>query len=1055
MIGKKVFHYTITEEIGRGGMGIVYKANDTKLKRTVALKFLPPAVGAEERARFETEAQTVAHLQHPNICGIYEFNEFEGQTFIVMPFIEGAELKQLSAGGPMDAAEAVAIAIQVATALEEAHEHGIIHRDIKSANVMITKKGLAKVMDFGLAKREGSAQITKASTSLGTVEYMSPEQAAGHPVDQRTDIWSLGVVLYEILAGRAPFGGKFDQAVIYSIANEEPTPLTDARPDVPASLEGVVTRAMAKKPDDRYQSMGEMIADLRGVQEEVGVPEGMTGAVSAVTGRPSTGSRALAAGQTGSFLRRLVERRVPLTTAIYVALAAVAFVALKWVVNNFPVSPQVPGFALTVFAVLLPAVFSTAYFGGRHMASKVGVPVYVVAAAAVVFFFSHDKDLGAATEMVRVTDEEGNTIERELPKGAFRKRFAIFYLDNGTGDPQNDWLSYGFAQMLRWEFAQDTYLSHDVGFTHPHASPITLKRQVADQFHFPQFLAGSFTRGAEEWTVNVTLFDTRSGRPLAERQFAGGDIFTIVDEMSVQLRRDLGVPDYHIEGNPDLPVADMFSASLEAQELYVNAVNAQWQDNDYERAVELAVRAVQIDPGFTAAHWLLYGLHIALNHGEEAQEAIRLALKHKYRLPESVRFSLMDNYLDYRQDNEGRYENALRWAALYPDDAGAHVVLADHHERGNDFEAAIAERKLILQTDPQSYWELLNIGRLYEKTGDDEEALGYYQQYADLHPFKHESYTAIGSFYLRRGDYNNARGFYKKGLLADPEQMSIHTTLAAIERHTGNFEASFRQCNDALASARTPADTVTALWQLREYHIFRGMATRALAYQIEALDKMRETQSPIDVTIATLLTLATYVDAGRFDDAIAIVRSIEREAGPPWMKTLSSIGYIITYSTSDDPTYLPELEKHTARFEEWMEATGSQNLKWGLDATRATEHHWRDDNVTALEYVKSSLEAVSPTEVHNKINMTLFAIEITRELELYEETERYLEQLFELEPFSPDGHLEAAQMYHARGETQRAIDHLKKALQVWENADPQHPSAKKAREFAEQLRLSS
>jgi tetratricopeptide (TPR) repeat protein/predicted Ser/Thr protein kinase len=1064
MIGKSVYHYTITEEIGRGGMGIVYKAQDTKLKRTVALKFLPPAVGPEERARFETEAQSVAHLQHPNICGIHEINEFGGQTFIVMPFIDGVELKQLAAAGPMETAEAVLVALQVATALEEAHEHGIIHRDVKSANVMITKKGLVKVMDFGLAKRVGSAQITKSSTSLGTIDYMSPEQASGEPADHRADIWSLGVVIYEMVTGKVPYEGAFEQAVIYSILNQDPPRLATANPDVPASLDSVVTRSLAKSPDDRYQNMSELIADLREVQDEVGVPEGITGAVYPVTGRPSTGSRTVTRAPADSFFARTWERHVPHVMAVYAVLAVVVFLLLRWVVDRFPVSPHLPGFALTVFVILLPAVFLAAHFRGRHTASKIGIPVYIAAAVALLLFASQEKDLGAATETVLVTDEAGNTIERELPKGEFRKRFVLFYLDNETGDPKHDWLSYGIAQMLRYEFNQDTYLSYDLGFTRPHkeagfdkpvGSPMTLKRKIADQFHFPQFLAGSFTQNGDLFEVDITLYDTGSGRPVANRQFTGTDIFALVDEMSVELRHELGVPEYHIEENPDLPVGDMFSLSLEALEYYVNAVNAIWQDNDYARGAELLERAVEIDPAFTTAHWELYGAHTALNNGEQARESIRLALKHKYRLPESEQFRLMDDYYEHREDAEGIFENARRWAALYPEAPGAHAVLAQHYERANDLNAAIIERKLLLEIDPQSYEQLHAVGDLYEKTGDDEEALRYYQQYAERHPDRHDSYTTIGRFYRRRGDYGSARDYYKKALLVDPERMSIRTELAEIERHEGNFDASLHQCEDALESARTPADSVTAMWQLVEYHAFRGMAQKALVYQITALDEMSKTTQPVEVMIVTLFSLGTYVDAGRFEDALAIAQSIEEESGMPFMKVYVSVGYIITYFTNDDPTYLAELEKHVARFEEWMKATGTQNLQWALDYTKACGLNWRGDDEKALEHVKAGLDAVTPDEVDTKVWMNGFAAQIARELEDYAEAKRFLEQLFELEPFSPEGHLEAALLYHAQGQTEKSIEHLKKALEVWEHADPEHPRAKRARELSKQLRLSS
>jgi len=238
--------YRIIEPIGKGGMGVVYKAEDTKLKRTVALKFLPPELAESPEAceRFIREAQAAAALSHPRICTIHEIGEEEDQSFIVMEYIEGQSLRQKILKGPLDQTEVLDIAIQVAEGLEEAHKKGIVHRDIKPGNIMLTEKGVAKVMDFGLAKVFGGSLITKEATTMGTVAYMSPEQAQGQSVDHRTDIWSLGVVLYEMITGQLPFKGEFDQSMIHSILNHEPEPVTKIRKDLPSGLEQVIYKAL-------------------------------------------------------------------------------------------------------------------------------------------------------------------------------------------------------------------------------------------------------------------------------------------------------------------------------------------------------------------------------------------------------------------------------------------------------------------------------------------------------------------------------------------------------------------------------------------------------------------------------------------------------------------------------------------------------------------------------------------------------------------------------------------------------------------------------------------
>ena len=280
MIGRTISHYRILEKLGEGGMGVVYKAEDIKLKRTVALKFLPSELtrDTEAKKRFIQEAQAASALDHPNICNVHEIGETdEGQLFIAMACYEGETLKKKSESDSLDIREAVGIAIQVAQGLAKAHEHGIVHRDIKPANVIITKDGIAKILDFGLAKLAGPAKLTKTGSTAGTAAYMSPEQARGDSVDSRTDIWSLGVLIYEMLTGQLPFRSQYEQAMVYAILNEEPLPASSPRGDVPFQLEQLVKKAMAKNRDQRYKGASEILNELRGIAEKLRLAESEEG----------------------------------------------------------------------------------------------------------------------------------------------------------------------------------------------------------------------------------------------------------------------------------------------------------------------------------------------------------------------------------------------------------------------------------------------------------------------------------------------------------------------------------------------------------------------------------------------------------------------------------------------------------------------------------------------------------------------------------------------------------------------------------------------------------
>ncbi|MFQ5677167.1 MAG: serine/threonine protein kinase, partial [bacterium] len=274
MISTTIKHYKILEKLGEGGMGVVYKADDTKLKRTVALKFLSAELTFDEKAkqRFVQEAQAASALDHPNICTIHEIDETDtGQMFIVMTYYEGKSLQEIVGAQnsvPLPLDDAINYAMQIAEGLARTHEAGIMHRDMKPANIMVTDRGEVKIVDFGLAKLAGHIGPTDIGNSLGTVAYLSPEQSEFEKTDKRADIWALGVILYEMLTGQKPFQGEADQVVLYSIVNEEPTAISELRPEVPEKLQLVVKKALAKDPDERYQYVDEMLGDLQRLKSD-------------------------------------------------------------------------------------------------------------------------------------------------------------------------------------------------------------------------------------------------------------------------------------------------------------------------------------------------------------------------------------------------------------------------------------------------------------------------------------------------------------------------------------------------------------------------------------------------------------------------------------------------------------------------------------------------------------------------------------------------------------------------------------------------------------------
>jgi serine/threonine protein kinase len=359
MIGATISHYKILEKLGGGGMGVVYKAEDTTLKRVVALKFLPSELTSDQQAktRFLHEAQAASKIDHPNICGVHDIGQTDdGETYIVMSYYEGETLKKKIARGRLKVEQSLDLAAQIAEGLSKAHAAGIIHRDIKPANILVTKDGIAKILDFGLAKLKGETRLTHTGATVGTLAYMAPEQVQGQETDARSDIWSLGVLLYEMLTGVAPFKGDHEGALLYEIMSADPPPLTNAVPDTDPEIQQLVMQCLEKDPEERFQAVKDVSVDCRRIKREMKTLRQMSATYS-YTGRGDSPSVA-----TRYPLNRPAKKRHDRTLLVAVAILFCATVLL--VVREFS------GTTNTVLPALQgeirPPEYTQFYFTGAH-----------------------------------------------------------------------------------------------------------------------------------------------------------------------------------------------------------------------------------------------------------------------------------------------------------------------------------------------------------------------------------------------------------------------------------------------------------------------------------------------------------------------------------------------------------------------------------------------------------------------------------------------------------------------------------------------------------------
>ena len=1034
--------YEIIEELGRGGMGVVYKAHDTKLKRTVALKFLPPELThiSEIKERFMHEAQATAALDHPNICTVHEFDEAEEKSFISMAYIEGQSLKKKIKSGPLELDEALRIATQVAEGLQEAHKKGVVHRDIKSANIMVDKRDQAKIMDFGLAKVKGGALVTKEGTTMGTIAYMSPEQTKGKSVDHRTDVWSFGVVLYEMISGQLPFKGEYDQAVVYSILNEDPEPMTGLRTEVPEELGRIVNKAMAKNPEERYLNVTEMLIDLRSVKKEL--------EAGIAKAREEKETRI-------SFFKDLFQRHIPQILVLYFVGSWIIMQLVGWLVNRFVLSPHLSDFSLVALLSMIPTVYVLAYYHGRPgqnewtKIEKIGIPVNLLVSLALLFFVFQGKDLGATTTTVTYTDEEGQIIERVIPKSEFRKKVALFFFDNESGDSTLDWLQYGIPDMVGYDLSQDIYLEitsgynfyekiKEKGFPQAVQVPLTLQKKIADDLHRRYFVTGSVAGQSGQISVNVSLYDTKTGKPIVKNSFSGKDIFNLVDDISVQLKKDLEIPAYHIGKTEDLPVAEILTKSIPALKAFYSASNALTFDRNWENSIKLNEQAIKEDPAFAMGYLNLQMLYAMSNQSEKRAQVFQPLMQHLYKLPERMQFAVKhDYYFLIKQDPDKAFAVVKMWIELYPEDIVGHTVLSTLYVNRNKPEEAISVYNRILELDPEQYNILQTIGSLYKETGEFEEALKYYQQYADRFPNETRSFTAIGGLYKTLGDYKQAKSYYEKALLVEPDQISILLILADIESELGNFKQALEQYQDALKISKIPQDRMNVYSALMSFHELKGQMSKSLEYFDLKLTEMEKIQPLTMILGERMNALDKYIKAGKNDIAFQTIKAIEEQIEPPLDKFIP-FGYLDIYLELEDAD---NAEKAIEGAEAAIQAFQIEIVRSEINQAQGKVHEMRNEYKQAILSYEKILE-LEPTAVIVNIDIG----RCYRKLKDFEKAEEYVQKTLKIFPFGPNTNYEMALVYYDMDKKTKALEYLKRALLVWEEADPEFKPAKKARE---------
>lgn len=760
---EKISHYKILQKLGAGGMGVVYLAEDMKLGRKVAIKILSHefTTNKDRLNRFEQEASAASNLNHPNILTIHEVGVDDGRHYIATEFIDGVTLRRKMAATPLEIPEILDVAIQVGSALEEAHSAGIVHRDVKPDNIMVRRNGYVKVLDFGLAKLtevidrspsdgEASTRVlvhTDAGVVMGTSHYMSPEQARGKPVDARSDIWSLGVVIYEMVAGRTPFEGETSTDVIVAITQKEPPPLARFAPHVPPELDWIVMKALRKDRDERYQTIKELITDLRRLKQRLDFETELERSSAPAS---FSGARLSEPGSAPT----MPQRAMPTVEKSHVSSAEYIVTEIK-----------------------------------RHKIAAAIVALFVVVTASAFYLYKRNSHPLTNRDTILLTDFV-NTTGEPVFDGTLKQALAV---DLGQTPFLNLFPEDRVRETLRFMGrSPDDRITRDIG------------REICERQGIKAMLTGSIANIGSHYNIIVEAIDPRSGDPIAREQIEADSkerVLSALGTAASNLRKKLGESLSSIQ-KYDVNIEQATTSSLEALKAYAMA-NDERAKGRARESLTFYSRAVELDPNFAMAYARIGVFYINQEQMETAKPFLQKSYDLRDRVSERERLYITEKYYNYITGEVDKAVEILKtWARLYPNDFIPHNNLSLDYQVLGNFEESLKEALESVRLAPNNITARENVVTCFLALGRIDEAEQASKEIEKLNPDSLGAHDNRYRFsFLRRDQSGMDREIeWARG---KPEEADVIVASATVAVYFGKLKQSEELLKRAVEMLKT------------------------------------------------------------------------------------------------------------------------------------------------------------------------------------------------------------------------------------------------------------